>query len=94
MEDAAFADIRFVQDAPREYFGHLKECKLAQRSVAQLDAGLLLGLTLPIEVPIVPLRRHGGNWSAHGDDRLAQSVRDRFGRCVHARHHFLVEAYH
>ena len=40
MEDAAFADIRFVHDAPREYFGHLKECNLAQRNVVQLDAGL------------------------------------------------------
>ena len=26
--------------------------------------------------------------------RLAQSVRDRFGRCVQARHRILVEAYH
>eukprot|EP00427_Karlodinium_veneficum_P002685 CAMPEP_0169169200 /NCGR_PEP_ID=MMETSP1015-20121227/61402_1 /TAXON_ID=342587 /ORGANISM="Karlodinium micrum, Strain CCMP2283" /LENGTH=613 /DNA_ID=CAMNT_0009242009 /DNA_START=43 /DNA_END=1882 /DNA_ORIENTATION=+ len=74
MVNLPIPQIRFAHDAQREHFGHLAadDCNESRLSVLQLVVELLMGQTLPGQVPTFRVCRHEGQWYCHsGNRRLA-----------------------
>jgi len=91
MVNLPIAEVRFAHDSQREHFGHLasQQSTAPRRSVLQLAVELMMGMTLPDQVPTFRVCLHEGRWYSYSGNRRLAAFRlagrfapDRFTRLM------------